>query len=147
MLYSAAIFADQYLVPFPRCFTGVNATSLYIVEIACSVGDNLAVVVPLRTWKKLLELLEDLEDVALYDEAKADPDQELVEYTVVCRELGHSPLRYLRNLAGLTQEQLAKKTGLSQSFIARVEQDEKKLSESSKKKIARVLKIKPSELG
>ena len=119
--------------------------ALKVQEI--QLGKEKAVVVPLGTWLRLLEYLEELEDAQLYDEAMADPDQDLADHAELCRRIGRCPLRYLRGRAGLTQEQLAEKTGLSQSFIAKVERNQKRLSEASRRKVARMLSIDASELG
>ncbi len=37
-------------------------------------GNRTAVVLPIKKYNKLIEKLEDLEDVRLYDEAKRDDD-------------------------------------------------------------------------
>ena len=37
-------------------------------------GNRTAVVLPIETYNKMIEELEDLEDVRLYDEAKRDDD-------------------------------------------------------------------------
>ena len=123
-----------------------------------AIGEERAVIVPLKVWEELMERfeqiedialldrLEDLEDEALYDEAMADPDEELVKHDQVCRELGLCPLRYLRHQAGMTQTELARRTRLSQSFIARVESNDKRLSTTSRRKIARALKLPESKL-
>lgn len=111
-----------------------------------AIGDERAVIVPLESWTRLMERLEDLEDAALYDEAMADPDEETIEHDEVCRELGLCPLRYLRHRAGMTQTELARRTRLSQSFIARVESNDKRLSPTSRRKIARALKLPESKL-
>lgn len=37
-------------------------------------GNRTAVVMPIKKYNKLMEKLEDLEDVRLYDEAKRDDD-------------------------------------------------------------------------
>ena len=109
------------------------------------IGREEAVIVPRKTWERLMENLEEMEDVKLYDRVKARKEK-TIEYDQLCRELGRSPLRYLRNLAGLTQSRLARKTGLSQSYIAKVEANERKLSPSARKKIARTLGIEPEKL-
>jgi ribosome-binding protein aMBF1 (putative translation factor) len=110
------------------------------------IGKERAVIVPQRTWRRLLELLEDKEDVRLYDEAKAKPAGTTIEHDELLRRLGRSPLRYLRGRAGLTQAELAKKAGLTQSFIAKVEASEKKLSETSRRKLARALGVPEARL-
>jgi DNA-binding XRE family transcriptional regulator len=106
-----------------------------------TIGAERAVLVPLDTWRALIERLEDLEDELLFDVATADGEQDLIEHDDLCRRLGLSPLRYLRRLAGLTQTELARRTRLSQAFIARVEAGEKRLSDASRKRIARVLRV------
>jgi transcriptional regulator with XRE-family HTH domain len=55
-------------------------------------------------------------------------------------------LRYLRNLAGLTQTQLARRTGLSQSYLAKLEARERRPSAQARQKIARALRISPDKL-
>jgi len=110
------------------------------------LGQERAVVVPLVIWKRLMVIVEEMEDELIYDTLTAAPDDKLIEHDDVCRILGLSPLRYLRTRAGMTQARLAEKTGISQSFIAKVENNRKKLSAGSKRKIASALKIKESEL-
>ena len=103
------------------------------------IGKERAVIVPERTWKRLLALLEEKEDLRLYDKVKARPEGSVIEHDELCRQLGRSPLRYLRGRAGLTQAELARRAGLTQSFIAKVEASEKKLSDRSRRKLARAL--------
>lgn len=109
------------------------------------IGGQRAVVVPLDLWRKALEELEGLYDLRAYDQAKArmqgETEDDWVEHDELCRRLGLSPLRYLRNRAGLNQSALAKKTGFSQSYIARIEKNQRKLSLPAARKIARVLKV------
>lgn len=118
--------------------------ALKIQEI--QVGEERAVIVPLETWKTLLERIEELEDERLYDEAVADRDSQTIDHAEFCRQLGRSPLRYLRNRAGMTQTELGRRTHLSQSYIAKVEANAKRLSESTRKKIAHVLGVSAGEL-
>ncbi len=111
------------------------------------IGKERAVIVPERTWKRLLALLEEKEDVRLYDKVKSMPQGTIIEHDELCRQLGRSPLRYLRGRAGLTQAELARKAGLTQSFIAKVEASEKKLSDSSRRKLARALDTPQAKLA
>jgi DNA-binding XRE family transcriptional regulator len=110
------------------------------------LGKERAVVVPLATWEEIMEKLEELEDEIYYALSKTDPDDDYVEFDELCRRFGRCPLRYLRRHAGVTQTELARCTGLSQSFIAKVESNDKKMSPSSRKKIARALKLPEDKL-
>lgn len=110
------------------------------------LGNERAVIVPLETWQKLLDYLEDIKDIAILEQIDADPDEEAVEHDELCRRFGLCPLSYLRGLAGMTQTELARRTGLSQSFIARVESNDKRMSPSSRKRIARALGLPESKL-
>ena len=110
------------------------------------IGNERAVIVPFETWSKLLERLEELEDERLFDEALSDPDRSTMDHVDLSRKLGRCPLRYIRNRAGMTQSELAARVELSQSHIAKVEANKKRLSEKSRAKIARVLGVSLSEL-
>jgi lambda repressor-like predicted transcriptional regulator len=110
------------------------------------IGKEQAVVVPLAVWRRLLEELEDIEDIRAYEEAKADPDQSTITHDELCRQLGLNPLSYLRGIKGLTQARLSRKTGLSQSYIAKLESSERRPSQKALKKIAAALEIEPEKL-
>jgi DNA-binding XRE family transcriptional regulator len=114
------------------------------------IGNEKAVVIPLETWKRAMEELEELYDILAYDRAKAEMEEEdeteRIEHDELCRMLGLSPLRYLRNRAGLTQTGLARRARLSQSYIARAEKGERQLSETAAKKIAKALGVPAEKL-
>jgi DNA-binding XRE family transcriptional regulator len=110
------------------------------------VGDQKAVVIPVDVWERILEELEELDDIRAYEEAEVESDQKTIEHDELCRMLGLSPLRYLRQRAGLTQTALAKKSGLSQSYIAKVESSERRPSLKAAKKLAGPLGVTPERL-
>jgi len=108
------------------------------------IGRERAVVVPLETWRLAMEELEELYDLRAYDRAKAEMDgsgEEFIEHDEVCRLLNRSPLRYLRSRADLTQSALAKRSGYSQSYIARAEKGQRRLSPTAARKISKVLGV------
>jgi len=55
-------------------------------------------------------------------------------------------LRYQRMLAGLTQEELADKAGISRQTVILLEAGRQEPRPSSIKKLARALHVKPAEL-
>lgn len=44
-------------------------------------GKKLAVILPLKDYQKMIEELEDLEDIRLYDEAKKEDDGERILFS------------------------------------------------------------------
>ena len=60
-------------------------------------------------------------------------------------EIGQK-IKYYRKLAGLTQEQLAQKTGLSQNYISMLEQNKVGFSKPTLEKIAQALNISVGDL-
>lgn len=44
-------------------------------------GEKISVVIPIQEFNSLLEELEDLEDVRLYDEAKKEDDGERISFS------------------------------------------------------------------
>ncbi len=44
-------------------------------------GKKLAVILPMKTYEKMLEEIEEFEDIKLYDEAKKEDDGERILFT------------------------------------------------------------------
>ena len=115
------------------------------------LGGEEAVVVPLALWRHILERLEDLEDLEAFDRALArnslrDGRHNYVDHAELCRMIGRNPLKYLRRVAGLTQAELARRAGVSQSLIARSESGKRRLSGPVLRRVARALDVRPEEL-
>ena len=51
-----------------------NSSTMKTQFITDSNGKKVAVILPINDYQKILEELEDLEDIRLYDEAKKDDD-------------------------------------------------------------------------
>jgi hypothetical protein len=61
----------------------------YIVD---EQGRQKAVVVPIDEWRKILEALEDLDDIRAYDEAKSYPTDS-IPFEEAVREIREGKLR------------------------------------------------------
>ena len=59
--------------------------SIKIQEI--EVGQEKIVLVPKKTWKKILEKLEDIDDIRAYDEAMAKDDGYRISHEDLKKEL------------------------------------------------------------
>ena len=111
------------------------------------IGKERSITIPLSQYKRMLEQIEELEDIKAYDAVEGASDKEYTEMDEVLRQSGLSPLRYLRIQAGMSQSELAKKSGVLQNLIAKEESDEKRLSDLDRKKIARALGISFEKLA
>jgi len=102
-------------------------------------------VIPVEQLQRLMEDAEMLADVKAYDAAKArleHGEDELVPLEITERRLvGEDPLKVWREHRGLTQEQLAKKSGVSRVLIAAIETKRKGGSLATIKKLAKTLNV------
>lgn len=82
-------------------------------------------VIPYKDYKHFLELLEDEADaraVAEFHEAYAAGREFMVPDEIMRRELaGESPVKLWREKRGLTQQELAKRVGISKPYLSQIE--------------------------
>jgi DNA-binding XRE family transcriptional regulator len=89
---------------------------------------------------------EDLEDVRLYDEAKAKPS-EFTPLELTERMLdGESPVRVYREYRGFTQDQLGAQAGISKPFLSQIENGIRTPSLDTLKRLAEVLRVDMDDL-
>jgi len=104
------------------------------------------VVVREDEYLRLLAAEEDLEDVRLYDEAKANPS-EFIPLALTERMLnGESPIRVYREHHGFTQDQLADQAGISKPFLSQIENGIRTPSLDTIKRLAEVLRVDVDDL-
>ncbi len=87
-------------------------------------------VLPYEEYLKLLEQVEELEDIRDYDAAKAaleNGEEELIPAEVVYAILnGENPVKVWREFRGLTQQQLADAAGISKPYLSQIETGKRK---------------------
>ena len=100
------------------------------------------VLVPIERYPHVLEDLEMLEDIRDFEEVKA-LDEETFPSEVVDRLVldNENPIKVFREYRGLTQEQLADKTGIQPSDLATMETGQKSGSAETLKAIAEALNL------
>jgi DNA-binding XRE family transcriptional regulator len=104
------------------------------------------VLVPEKTYDRMLEDLGDLEDIRAYDRAKAKP-QEFVPAEIVNRLIaGENPVRVWREYRKLTQQQLADKAGISKPYLSQLECSAREASVSVIKRLAAALEVDVDDL-
>jgi DNA-binding XRE family transcriptional regulator len=106
--------------------------------------------IPLRAFKKLMADAEMLADIAAYDAAKKRIDSgedELIPFELVERRIsGENAVKIWREYRGLTQEKLAKVSGVSRIMIAAIESGHKKGGITTIKKLANALRLSADEI-
>lgn len=106
-------------------------------------------VIPYPEYQKLLDAWEMLEDIRAYDEAKANIEagEELIPSKVAYALLdGKNPIRVWRQYRGLTQQQLAKKVGISKPYLSQLESGKRNGTTDILKNIAQALDVGLDEL-
>lgn len=104
------------------------------------------VLVPEKTYDRMREDLEDLEDIRTYDRAKAKP-QESIPLEIVKRMIaGENPTRVWREHRKLTQQQLAGKARISKPYLSQIETGAREASVRVIKRLAAALEVDVDEL-
>jgi len=104
------------------------------------------VLVPEKTYDRMLEELEDLEDIRAYDRAKAK-HQEFVPLEIVKRlTAGKNPVRVWREYRELTQQLLADKADISKPYLSQIENGAREPSLSVIKRLAAALSVDVDDL-
>jgi DNA-binding XRE family transcriptional regulator len=85
-------------------------------------GHREFAVVPIELWNKLADQAEELEDEAMFDQAKASDDGTRIPADVLQAELlGDHPVKAWRKHRKLTQEELAASVGISKPYMSQIE--------------------------
>lgn len=98
---------------------------------------------PLDMWKKVKEELEDLHDAVdakiIVDTMRREKKEYIPHHVISDIVDGKNPVKVYREYRKITQEELAKKVGISVSMIRKIESGENEGSISTIKAIAKAL--------
>lgn len=109
-------------------------------------GGKRYVLVPKSTYERMLDSLDDLDDIRLYDRAKAQA-QEFVPSEIVKRLIAReNPLKIWREYRGLTQQALADASGISKPYLSQLENGARTASVKVLGKLARKLAVDIDDL-
>jgi|AntDeeMetagen681_2_1112603.scaffolds.fasta_scaffold23081_1 DNA-binding Xre family transcriptional regulator len=107
-------------------------------------------IVPWEQYETLLRKAEALDDAAAFDRAVREMEEvgdEVISAEIVNRLLaGETPVRVWREHRGLTQSELATRSGLSQSYIAMLERGTRRGTTEKLQRLARALELDPEDL-
>ncbi len=121
------------------------------VQILENEGRPEWAVIPYADYQRMLEQLEDLEDLRAFDQAKrelAAGEDELIPSAVVERlSNGENALRVWREYRGLTQQALADAAGVCKSYISQLEAGTKTGALKTLSALAAVLRVDVDDLA
>ena len=104
-------------------------------------------VLPYAVYAQLLEKAEMLDDVAAYDAAKSDTEDELIDGFVVEALInGVNPVAVWRKYRNMSQAELAGAIGKTQPYVAQIETGKRDGSVAVYKSIAAVLHVDLDDL-
>ena len=85
-------------------------------------GKREYAIVPIDIFERMAEAVEDMDDVTLYEAAKAVDDGTRIPGEVVHAELeGVHPIKAWREYRKMTQQALADQAGISKPFLSQIE--------------------------
>lgn len=110
-------------------------------------GRPVYAVVPIDDWEKIVEALEDLEDIRALEEMRSDPSEEFLPAAMVYALLdGENPIRVWREHRGLSQQQLAASAGISKPYLSQLEAGKREASQRVIKRLAKALRVDVDDL-
>lgn len=110
-------------------------------------GKREFAVIPIELYERLSAVLEDVDDVALADAARAADDGFRIPAAVVNALLeGEQPVKVWREQRGLTQDALAAKAGISKAYLCKIETRKRVGALKTLRAIADALAVSVNEL-
>lgn len=106
------------------------------------------VVLPIEDYLEMISLLEDIEDRYAVDQALIDYQEGTTVPGEVVNSIlnGESPLRAWRVYRGFTLDSLAKRVGVSKSYLSQIENNRKPGSLNLYRQISTVLNVAVDDL-
>ncbi len=108
-------------------------------------GQRFALV-PVETYERMLDDLDDLDDIKAYDRATAKKLTFVPAETVDRILAGESPVRVWREHRKLTQQQLADRAQLSKPYISQIESKAREPSLDALRRLAGALEVDVDDL-
>jgi ribosome-binding protein aMBF1 (putative translation factor) len=101
-----------------------------------------AVILALEDYQKIQNQIEELEDIKSYIQHKEHPEDTLpFELVQNLLDSNNSKVKLFRQYRGLTISELAKKVGITESYLSQIENSRRKGTVDIYKKLANVLDI------
>jgi DNA-binding XRE family transcriptional regulator len=103
--------------------------------------------VAIDDWERIIEALDDLEDIFFLEAYRASPNEELLPAEMVYALLdGANPIRAWREHRALSQQQLAETAGISKAYLSQLEAGKREASQRVIRRLAEVLRVDLDDL-
>jgi DNA-binding XRE family transcriptional regulator len=110
-------------------------------------GKPTHAVIPIKTYRRLVDELDELAALRAYDRYKAGPPRETIPAAVVYALAdGKNPVRVWRMHRRLTQAKLAARCGIAVPYLSQIETGKRQASSAVLKRLASTLGITVDEL-
>lgn len=109
-------------------------------------GRRTFAVVPIEDWERIVDALDDLEDIFFLEEYRADPEPELLPPEMVDALLSENPIRVWREHRDLSQRQLAELAGISTPYLSQLEAGKREASQRVIRRLAKALRVDVDDL-
>lgn len=120
----------------------MSGTPMSDVQVIEQDGKPAFYVLPAALWERVREAVEDAQDVAAYDRAKAADDGVSFPAAVaLAMAEGASPLKAWREHKGMTTQALAAAAGLSKPYVSQIEGGKRAGTAATLAKLARALDV------
>lgn len=109
-------------------------------EIITLEGKSFAIL-PLKAYESLVDAAEEMDDIRTFDAAMARKEESFPDTIVEQMIAGENMIAVFRKYRKLSQEQLAKKAGITRAYVAALETGGKQGSVKVLKSIAKALSV------
>ena len=106
-------------------------------------GKHEYAIVPFPLYQRMVEAMEDREDIAALERFHAEDDGFRIPHAIVQRELigGEHPVKLWREHRALTVEALAEQAGISKAFLSQIENGKRQGTAKTLKALAVALQV------
>lgn len=110
-------------------------------------GEPAWAILPIAEYRRLVEAAEELDDIALFDRAMANPAPDFVPAALVNRLLaGENPARVWRHHRGLSQAALADAARIAKPYLSQLESGKRAASQAVLRRLADALSVDIDDL-
>jgi DNA-binding XRE family transcriptional regulator len=116
-------------------------------QFVYQAGKPVFAVVAIDDWERIIEALDDLEDILFLEAYRADPNEEFLPAEMVYALLeGANPIRIWREHRGLSQQQLAEAASISKPYLSQLEMGKREASQRVIRRLAKALRVDLDDL-